>query len=76
MENVGLLIDKFGWAGVIMLALAAYILSRDSKSDLTRKEQETRLDNIYGELFKIQKETVTALAEVKAELQRVKEVAQ
>lgn len=74
MENVELLIDKFGWAGAIMLALAAYILSREGKADLIRREQETRLDNIYGELFKIQKESVQALAEVKAELQRVKEV--
>lgn len=72
MENVGLLINQFGWAGVIMLALASYIAKRDSNADLLRKEQEARLDKIYGELFTIQKETVQVLAEVKAELSRVR----
>ena len=72
MENVGLLINQFGWAGVIMLALASYIVKRDSNADLLRKEQEARLDKIYGELFTIQKETVQVLAEVKAELSRAK----
>lgn len=72
MEGIELLLDKFGWAGLIMSCLAAYIVRRDTTSDLTRKEQEARLDKIYGELFQIQKDTVTALTDVRAELGRLK----
>lgn len=74
MENVNLLINQFGWAGVIMLALASYIIRRDSSADLTRKEQEARLDRIYAELFAIQKDTVKALEAFKAEMEKQREV--
>lgn len=74
MENVNLLINQFGWAGVIMLALATYIVRRDSSADLTRKEQEARLDRIYAELFAIQKDTVKALEAFKAEMEKQREV--
>ena len=74
MENVNLLINQFGWAGAIMLALATYIVRRDSSADLTRKEQEARLDRIYAELFAIQKDTVKALEAFKAEMEKQREV--
>lgn len=74
MENDNLLINQFGWAGVIMLALATYIVRRDSSADLTRKEQEARLDRIYAELFAIQKDTVKALEAFKAEMEKQREV--
>ena len=73
MSSLEVMIERFGWSGVIMSALATYIARLTTQSDLTRKEQEARLDKLHGEILVIQRETITALAEMKTEISLLRE---
>ena len=68
MSSLEVMIERFGWSGVIMSALATYIARLTTQSDLMRREQEARLDKLHGEILVIQRETITALSEMKTEI--------
>ena len=73
MSSLEVMIERFGWPGVIMSALATYIARLTTQGDLMRREQEARFDKLHGEILVIQRETITALAEMKTEISLLRE---